>query len=509
MENLFAALNAVLSFVTPVSDFFWDFPKMFGFWKDIPVLGSFSLAIIVLVGSGIYFTLRLGFVQIRQFMTGVRTLATRRSIHTGISPLAAFLLSTAMRVGPCNMIGVTGAIAAGGPGALFWMWISAFFGMATAFTEGTLAQIFKEKRGDNFVGGLPFYAMRLCGNKAWVGVALSALYIFYALMCLPAQGLNVITSLGSIVGLVGGEEIPLQSTFYYVMSILLLVFITFMAFGGIKRISRWADILVPVMAVIYIGTAILLILTNLGSVPYFFHAVFAGAFKPEAVFGGVLGTALLQGVKRGLMSNEAGQGTITMAAASAEAHHPCEQGIISALGVFLDTHVICTMTGFIIIMAHQWVLNPEEWKAAGTYPKFLLSIHALTPDLLQTFVMVMVSICFCLFAYTCVMGFVTFSEISGNRISSSTSFITVLRLLCVFVTAFGIACSIAGYDLSNLWAFSDLANIIMVYCNVPMLYLGFRYVRKAAAHYAKNDGTPFTSETIGMKVDYWDERKDD
>ena len=257
------------------------------------------------------------------------------------------------------------------------------------------------------------------------------------------------------------------------------------------------------------GTAILLILTNLGSVPYFFHAVFAGAFKPEAVFGGVLGTALLQGVKRGLMSNEAGQGTITMAAASAEAHHPCEQGIISALGVFLDTHVICTMTGFIIIMAHQWALNPEEWKAAGTYPKFLLSIHALTPDLLQTFVMVMVSICFCLFAYTCVMGFVTFSEISGNRISSSTSFITVLRLLCVFVTAFGIACSIAGYDLSNLWAFSDLANIIMVYCNVPMLYLGFRYVRKAAAHYAKNDGTPFTSETIGMKVDYWDERKDD
>lgn len=296
MENLFAALNAVLSFVTPVSDFFWDFPKMFGFWKDIPVLGSFSLAIIVLVGSGIYFTLRLGFVQIRQFMTGVRTLATRRSIHTGISPLAAFLLSTAMRVGPGNMIGVTGAIAAGGPGALFWMWISAFFGMATAFTEGTLAQIFKEKRGDNFVGGLPFYARRLCGNKAWVGVALSALYIFYALMCLPAQGLNVITSLGSIVGLVGGEEIPLQSTFYYVMSILLLVFITFMAFGGIKRISRWADILVPVMAVIYIGTAILLILTNLGSVPYFFHAVFAGAFKPEAVFGGVLGTALLQGV---------------------------------------------------------------------------------------------------------------------------------------------------------------------------------------------------------------------
>lgn len=147
MENLFAALNAVLSFVTPVSDFFWDFPKMFGFWKNIPVLGSFSLAIIVLVGSGIYFTIRLGFIQVRLFTTGVHTLASKRSIKTGISPLAAFLLSTAMRVGPGNMIGVTGAIAAGGPGALFWMWVSAFFGMATAFTEGTLAQIFKEKEG--------------------------------------------------------------------------------------------------------------------------------------------------------------------------------------------------------------------------------------------------------------------------------------------------------------------------------------------------------------------------
>lgn len=124
---------------------FLGFPKMFSFWKNIPLLGSFSLAIIVLVGSGIYFTIRLGFIQVRLFSVGVHTLASRRSIKAGISPLAAFLLSTAMRVGPGNMIGVTGAIAAGGPGALFWMWVSAFFGMATAFTEGTLAQIFKEK----------------------------------------------------------------------------------------------------------------------------------------------------------------------------------------------------------------------------------------------------------------------------------------------------------------------------------------------------------------------------
>lgn len=508
MEHLLIALNTVLSFVTPVSDFFWDFPKNFEFWKNIPVLGSFSLAIVVLVGSGIYFTLRLGFIQITKFREGMHDLATKRSATTGISPLAAFLLSTAMRVGPGNMIGVTGAIAAGGPGALFWMWISAFFGMATAFTEGTLAQIYKEKRGENFVGGLPFYARKLCGNKAWIGVMLSVVYIFYALMCLPAQGFNVVTSIGNATGILLGQEIPVQSTFYYTVSFLVLALMTFMAFGGIRRISQWADILVPIMACIYVGTVLLLVLSNAESIPFFFRAVFEGAFKPEAVFGGFLGTALLQGVKRGLMSNEAGQGTITMAAASAEADHPCEQGIISALGVFLDTHVICTMTGFVIVMAHQWALNPMAWEEAKTYPKFLLSVHAMTPDLLQTAVAILVSICFCLFAYTCVIGFVTFSEISANRISSSPLFINFIRLTCIFVAAFGIACNIGGYDLSNLWAFSDLGNIIIVYFNIPMLYLGFKYVKKAADHYKAGDGTPFTSKVIGSadELEYWDHR---
>lgn len=506
MEAFFAALNAVLSFVTPVSDFFWDFPKMFSFWKNIPVLGDFSLAIIVLVGSGLYFSFRLGFIQVRKFKQGCRTLAAKRTVHTGISPLAAFLLSTAMRVGPGNIIGVTGAIAAGGPGALFWMWVSAFFGMATAYTEATLAQIFKEKRGDEFVGGLPFYARRLCGNKVWVGVLLTCVYLVYAFMCLPAQGFNVVTSACSIVGIVEGAAIPTRSAVYYVAAVIVLVMMAFMAFGGIKRVSRWADLLVPVMAVIYIGTVILLILANTGSVPYFFRAVFEGAFKPEAVFGGFFGTALLQGVKRGLMSNEAGQGTITMAAAAAEAHHPCEQGIISALGVFLDTHVICTMTGFIIIMAHQWSVDPAAWQAAGTYPKFLLSVSYLTGASLQNVITILFSLCFCLFAFTTVIGFISFAEISANRISGRFSFICFIRLCCLFVTAFGISCDIAGYDLSNLWAFSDLGNIFIVYCNIPMLYLGFRYVRKATAQWCRNDCEAFTSKTIGIPVPCWDER---
>lgn len=506
MDSLFAAANAVLSFVIPVSDFFWDFPKMFGFWKAIPLLGEFSLAVIVLVGSGLYFTFRLKGIQVRKFKSGVHTIIQRRHIRTGISPLAAFCLSTAMRVGPGNIIGVTGAIAAGGPGALFWMWISAFFGMATAYTESTLAQIFKEKRGGEFMGGLPFYARRLCGNSAGVGVALSLVYILYALMCLPAQGFNVVSSVGAMGEILTGGTIPVQSEFYYTVSLIVIALATVMAFGGIKRIAAVSNRMVPLMAAIYIGTVVLLIFSNLDNVPYFFHAVFSGAFSPEAVFGGAFGTVLMQGVKRGLMSNEAGQGTITMPAAAAEANHPCEQGIISAIGVFLDTHVICTMTGFIVIMAQRWAAEPEAWKAAGTYPKFLLSIGSMTPEGFSQVVLFLVSVCFCLFAYTCVIGFITFSEISANRISAAKPFIHFIRGLGIFVTAFGIFCDIAGYDLSNLWAFSDLGNIIIVYCNIPMLYLGFKYVRKATENYEQGE-KKFDSSVIGMKVDYWDKQE--
>lgn len=505
MESLFAAVNAVLAFITPVSDFFWDFPKNFEWYHNIPILGDFSLAIIVLVGSGLYFTFRLGFVQVRLFKRGLHLLVERRKTKAGISPLAAFFLSSAMRVGPGNIIGVTGAIAAGGPGALFWMWVSAFFGMATAYTESVLAQIFKEKRGDQYVGGLPFYARKLTGDKVWVGILLSCVYILYAMFCLPAQGFNVVISMGAMAGIVeGGITIPVQSTFYYVVSVLVVGLAALIAFGGIRRVTKMTDAMVPVMAVVYVVTVIALVLTNFDSIPYFFKAVFEGAFTPDAMFGGAFGTVLVQGVERGLMSNEAGQGTITMAAAAADARHPCEQGLVGALGVFLDTHVICTMTGFIIIMAHRWAADPAAWKAAGTYPKFLLSIDALTPGGLSALVMFLVSLCFCLFAYTTMVGMISFSEIAANRISGNMKFINSIRGLGVFVAAFGIFCNIAGYDLSNLWAFSDLGNIIIVYCNIPMLYLGFKYVMMATRHYddPTNDNH-FDYKVIGVHTDYW------
>lgn len=509
MKAIFEAINNVFDFIGPLSDLLWDFPTNLDWYAKIPLLGNLSLAIIVLVGSGLFFSFRLGFIQVTNFKRGVKVLTAKRTTTTGISPLASFFLSTAMRVGPGNILGVTGAIAVGGPGALFWMWISAFFGMATAYMEATLAQIFKEKKDDEFVGGMSFYGRKLLGNKAWIGIFLSVLYILYALCCLPAQGFNVVSSVGRMAEVATGSIIDSSSMFYYIVGAIVIVLTAIVAFGGIKKVSKWTDRMVPVMAVVYVITVVVLILINFNEIPYFFKAVFTGAFKPDAFFGGVFGTVLAQGVKRGLMSNEAGQGTITMSAAAADAQHPCEQGIIASVGVFLDTIVICTLTGFVVVLAHCWTgPNAEAWALMDKLPKFTESVATLTPGTALNAVMsLLVSLCFGMFAYTTMLGMISFSEIAANRISTSKTCINVVRVLGLFVAGFGILCNIAGLELGNLWAFSDLGNILIVYINVPIVFIGAKYVFRATKHFKENDGSAFTSKTIGRDdCTYWDEK---
>lgn len=507
MQELFQAINQVFSFIGPLSDFLWDFPTNFQWYQRIPILGNFSLAVMLLLGSGIYFTIRLGFIQITHFKKGVKILTRRRQATIGISSAAAFFLSTAMRVGPGNIVGVTGAIAVGGPGALFWMWVSAFFGMSIAYVESVLAQIFKEKKNDEFIGGLPFYGKKLLGNKAWVGIALSVLYILYAMCCLPAQGFNVVSSIGEIAGIVTGTTIAVDGAFSYAVAVIVVILTAVLVFGGIKMVTKLTNKMVPVMAVVYIVTVLILIILNLNQIPYFLKAVFGGAFTPEAVFGGAFGTVLAQGVKRGLMSNEAGQGTITMSAAAAECKDPCEQGIISSIGVFLDTIVICTLSGFVVIMAHCWDTEAAAgWEALDKIGKFNASVAAMTPGtVLNGVMMVLVSFCFGLFAYTCLIGMITFSEIAANRISRSRQLTAGIRILGIFTVSFGILCNLAGLELGNLWAFSDLGNILIVFANIPILFIGANYVLRATRHYRAEDGTPFTSKTIGSEALYWDE----
>ena len=200
-------IGSICAVFQDLADLVWGFPTNLDWYANLPIIGELPLVILLLVGTGIYFTLNLRFVQVKYFKYGLHVLATNRNEGRGISLLASFLLSTAMRVGPGNILGVTGAVSTGGPGALFWMWVSAFFGMATAFVESTLSQIYKEKQGNEYVGGLPCYGRKLLGGAAAVGGALSLLYIIYALLCIPAQGFNTISAMVAITQNVTGMEL--------------------------------------------------------------------------------------------------------------------------------------------------------------------------------------------------------------------------------------------------------------------------------------------------------------
>ena len=510
MQSLFDSINNLFAFIQPVSDAVWAFPTQFAFYSAIPIIGQMSMAVLLLLGMGLVLTVRTGIVQRFSFAEAYRIIMRQHQASAvGISPKAAFLLGLAMRVGPGNIVGVTGAISVGGPGALFWMWVAALLGMASAFTESVLAQLFKEKKDQEFVGGLPFYGRSLLGGKRYVGVFLSIAFIVYALFNLPAQTFNVFTAFGMIAETVTGNVAERQSPLYVTIAIVLVISSAWMILGGIRRVIRYTNVMVPVMAVVFCAVSLLIIALNANLIPTFFREVFTGAFSPDALFGGAIGVAIAEGVRRGLMSNEAGQGTITMAAAAADNRHPCEQGFVQSLGVFVDTLVICTLSGFVVVIAQLWQTAPDDaaWSAAsasriGTY---LGSVQYLTPTWLSDPATIVLSLCYALFAFTTLLGMISFAEISANFTSRSARFILMIRLLgAMLFVPFGAMTVLAGLELGNLWAITDLTNIVMVYLNIPLLILGAPIVLKALDHYKRSGGGSFNSAAdIGVTTSYW------
>lgn len=466
-----------------------------------------SFAVLFLLGMGLYFTVRTRFIQTLSLTRAIPIMRQKRSSTTGLSAAASFMLGLAMRAGPGNIVGVTGAITVGGPGALFWMWVAAFFGIATAFIEATLAQLFKEKNGNEFIGGLPFYGQQLLGGQRWVGVVLALLFIVYALFNVPIQTFNVFTAVGMVADTASGQRYDRQSALYLIFAVLLVVFCAYLILGGIRRVSAWTNFLVPVMASAFCIISLLIILVNLPLFPFFITEVFRGAFAPDALFGGGMGVALAEGVRRGLMSNEAGQGTITMAAAVADNEHPCEQGLVQGLGVFVDTIVICTLTGFIVIIAHLWggISDPAQWAgiSASRLAVYVSSVQALVPPSLNTLLTIVVSLCYALFAFTTLLGMIAFAEISANFISRSRHFILSIRILgSLCFVPFGALTVLAGLELGNLWAISDLCNILMVYVNIPILLVGTPLILKVLQHYRENSGR-FVSAAMGIHTAHW------
>ncbi|MGL5357374.1 MAG: alanine/glycine:cation symporter family protein [Cetobacterium sp.] len=479
-------INDIFSFLGPITDFLWEFPRNLDFYRDIPIVGNFSLSILLLVGCGVYFSLKLKFVQVRYFKKSIQILKKKNEAKIGISPFAAFLLSSATRIGPGNIMGVTGAILSGGPGALFWMWVSATFGMATCFVEATLSQIFKEKNGEDYVGGIAYYGRRLLKNSKFVGFFIASSYIFYALFTLPSQVFHMFTAFGSVVGLVTGETYSRTDNVYLAIGMGIIVLTSFIIFGGIKRVTSVTDYIVPIMAVTYFVIAIFLITLNLDKVPFFFTSVFSEAFKPSAIFGGAFGIALQQGIKRGLMSNEAGQGTVTMAAAAADAKHPVEQGFIQSFGVFVDTFVICTISGFLVIIANVWSIDALNFAVLRNdkLGYFITSLKVLSPDFLETPIQFIVSLCYGMFAFSTILGMIAFIEVSATEISRKTYFLNIMKLVSSLVfIPFGVLSVWSGLELDNIWVISDLTNLIMVFINIPLILIGFKYAKASLDEY--------------------------
>ncbi len=300
------------------------------------------------LGAGLYFSIRTRFLQVRHFGRMWALLFDGKSSTSGVSSFQALSMSLAGRVGTGNIAGVAAAITFGGPGALFWMWMVAFLGASTAFIEACLGQIYKEKTDGHFRGGPAFYIEHGLGMK-WYAVLFAIVSVVATGVLLPGVQANSIAS-----SLKVALDIPVTTTAAVIASLL-----AFIIFGGVKRIARFAELIVPFMALAYIVTAAVIVLLHVDQLPTVVALVFKSAFNMEAGFGAVFGLAIEWGVKRGVYSNEAGQGTGPHPAAAANVSHPAKQGLVQAFSVYIDTLLVCSATGFMLLITGMYnVQNP-------------------------------------------------------------------------------------------------------------------------------------------------------
>ena len=305
----------------------------------LSIIWSDALVILCIVG-GLYFSIQTKFVQVRLFKSMFLYLFRSKSSEKGVSSFQAFAIAISGRIGTGNIAGVATAIAIGGPGAIFWMWLIAFFGASTAYVEATLGQIYKEVKDGEYRGGPAFYIKKGLGSKKFAAL-FSIITIISCSFFLPGVQSN-----SAAAALNQAFEI---NSLYSGIGIALLL--GFIIFGGVKRIAKAAEIIVPFMAIGYILMALLIIGMNITEVPSMFKLIFESAFGIHSTFGGILGSAIAMGVKRGLYSNEAGQGTAPHAAAAAEVDHPAQQGLVQAFSIYVDTLFICTATALIILFS--------------------------------------------------------------------------------------------------------------------------------------------------------------
>ncbi|MDA2340466.1 alanine/glycine:cation symporter family protein [Bacillus cereus] len=458
------------------------------------VLWSYII-IAMLIGLGLYFSFRVKFVQVRYFGEMIRLLGDGASSKTrkaqkeksGVSSFQAFCMSTASRVGTGNLAGVAIAISAGGPGAVFWMWLIAVIGGASAFVESTLAQIYKVKDGNTFRGG-PAYYMEKGLNKRWLGAIFSVLItVSFGLIFNAVQSNTVAAAFDGafktdsrLVGLV--------------MAGLLAVII----FGGVKRIARAVEMIVPVMAIIYVAVALFVVVTNITSIPYVFKEIFLHAFGIKEVVGGGLGAAILLGVKRGLFSNEAGMGSAPNAAATANVTHPVKQGFIQTLGVFTDTLLICSCTAFIILLSD--VHNAADLNGIQ------LTQQALSQHI-GPWASIFVAVAIFLFAFSSLVGNYYYGETNIEFLNGSKVLLNAYRIAVLGMVMLG---SVATIQI--VWDLADLFMGIMAVINLVAIVFLSKYAFAALSDYIKQkkqgkDPVFYASSIPGLKnTECWEEQ---
>lgn len=458
--------------------------SLINFSNDI-LWGYVLIAMLLFVGT--YFTLKTRFVQIRYFVQMIKILGDSVGQKGGVSSFKAFCISTASRVGTGNLAGVAIAIASGGPGAIFWMWLIAIIGGASSFVESTLAQIYKVKDGKAFRGG-PAYYMEKALNRRWMGVSFSILIsITFGLIFNSVQS--------NTISLAFHEAFKLDRT---ILGVILAVATGAIIFGGVQRIANFSAAVVPVMATLYIIVSMYVIITNIGMIPEIFRDIIENAFGIRQAVGGGIGVAIMTGVKRGLFSNEAGMGSAPNAAAAAETSHPVKQGFVQTLGVFTDTILICSCTAFMVLIS-------------GAHKTEGLTGIQLTQNALSSQVGgwgdVFIALCILLFAFSSIIGNYYYGETNIEFLTPNKSWLNLYRAGVIGMVMFG---SIG--ELALVWNMADLFMGLMAVLNLIAIFLLGKVAFEALNDYSgqKENGLDpsFNKNDIDMpyseRVECWD-----
>ena len=410
------------------------------------------------LGTGLFFSIVLFFPQVRHARSMVKLLFGGKETTAGITSFQAFALAVSGRVGTGNIAGVATAIALGGPGAIFWMWVIAFVGAGSAFVESTLAQVYKEKVDGEYRGGPAHYIEKGLRAK-WFAVLFAIATLVATGLMMPGVQANSISA-----ALTDSFGLPSWAT-----GLVLVLFMGLIIFGGIKRISHTAQIVVPFMAIGYILVALVVIIANAAKIPEVLALIFSSAFGAHATFGGIVGMAISWGVKRGIYSNEAGQGTAPMAAAAAEVRHPAQQGLVQAFSVYFDTWFVCSATAFMILLTGAYnVQNPaggfivENLPGVAIGPVFTQrAVDTLLPGFGGGFV----ATALFFFAFTTLMAYYYYAETNLTYLAENPtvrrSLRLALRLGFLVVIFFGTV-----HTAKTAWTLGDIGVGLMAWFNI-------------------------------------------